>query len=327
MEDGTKFCPECGTKVVNSEQDSYHEPPRDNSKIYLGIVGGVLLLAGIGFGIYSYAGHKDQPVEVAEQTVSDGKSKADSNTTPSDPIRANISAGLMTDSRPVTNPQKWWEIIQGDWYDEYGNKLVTVQDNNINGCEIVSVYDIVGGGGLAHGTFRLRENEQEWDVKLSWNIRKSSGDSLSINGNLMLHKAKDYYYESIDGIHLGMSPEAVKQKLGEPTQILDKDNPVQIGDGKYYSGWCYKDKGLIISFTNGGADRITLPNGSKLRFDKSGLNCSNSPEEFAKAYSMHSVPQWQQPDDFYTSPCGIGNGEYLYFGKNMRNVTLTVYFN
>ncbi len=107
-----------------------------------------------------------------------------------DPIRANSSAGLMSvasrmDDRYV---EKALQIMQGDWYDDKGAKAMTISNRRINGCEVVGLFDMAGGGGRAAGTFRLREKGKEWDVRLSWDIKKGPGDTITINGKQTFHK-------------------------------------------------------------------------------------------------------------------------------------------
>ena len=107
-----------------------------------------------------------------------------------DPIRANIAAGKSSTASSLGwfYLDRYLQMLAGDWYDEKGNKLVTVNNRYINGCEVTSAYDFSGGGGQA-GTFRFAENGQEWDVRLSWHITNSADDSLTVNGKQILHRA------------------------------------------------------------------------------------------------------------------------------------------
>lgn len=108
-----------------------------------------------------------------------------------DPIRANIAAGKSNTGSSLdwVYINRYLQMLQGDWYDDKGNKLITVNNRYINGCEVKSAYDFAGGGGQGAGTFRFAENGQEWDVRLSWHITHSAGDSLTVNGNQILHRA------------------------------------------------------------------------------------------------------------------------------------------
>ena len=230
----------------------------------------------------------------------------------------------------VTHRMEWeyvsnaLQLIQGDWYDDNGTKVVTIYDKYINGCEVLSAYDFAGGGGFAVGIFRIQESTGERDIRIEWNIRRTPADYITVNDNQMLHKTQNYFFESIGGFHLGMSAASVEQKIGRPTRILTSKNPLRIGNDIHDRGWYYQDKGIIVTFNSKSIDCIILLKQSKLHFEKSGLNCLNTPEAFAKAYFMSCIPPWPSQDSGVYS---IGHGEFISFGKNMDSIWLTVYDN
>ena len=69
---------------------------------------------------------------------------------------------------------------------------------------------------------------------------------------------------------------------------------------------------------------IALLKGSKLCFEKSGLNCQSSLEEYAKAYGLQRTPQLPK-NRYMSSQASIGNGQTLYFGMDMEYVLLSIY--
>lgn len=292
-----------------------------NLALGIGIAALVLLLAGGGFAArhFGWLGKDDITMEAAAKQEAEEVA---------DPIRASIPMGTGNVNRKLDEKltEKFLRIIQGDWYDSKGRKLVTVGDMQINDCKIEGIYDLAGGGGLAGGTFRLQENGQEWDVRLDWNISKSDLDSLSVNGNQTLHRTANAAadLETVGGVCLGMMPEQVEQKLGKPSSNLGKDNAVTAGDYTFSKGWYYPDKGLIIVFGNGSVEGIALLKSSKLRFEKSGLNCQSSLEEYAKAYGLQKTPQLPK-NRYMSSQASIGNGQTLYFGMDMEYVLLSIY--
>lgn len=231
----------------------------------------------------------------------------------------------------VTNKMDWiyvqkaLSLMQGDWYDDSGVKVITINDKYINDCEVLSAYDFAGGSRFAVGVFRIQESTGVRDIRIEWNISRTSADHITINDNQTLHKTQSYFYESIGGFHLGMSSAIAEERLGKPTRILTTNNPLKIGSHVYPSGWYYQNKGLIITFNSKSIDRIILLKQSRLTFDKSGLNCSNTPEAFADAYSMSRIPPWPSAD--FNGVYSIGHGEFISFGKNMDNIMLTVYNN
>ncbi len=216
----------------------------------------------------------------------------------------------------AANREMKWEYVlrrlqamQGDWYDESGMMVLSINDTYINGCEIIAGYDFVGGNPGA-GVFRIREGAGTRDLRIGWNTKNSPADYITLNSDQMLHKTQAYYYESVAGIHLGMPAVAVRQVLGEPTSSSER-------------GWEYKDRGVSVSFDSGGVVGIRVYRTSGLRLDRSGLDCSASMEDFARAYSMERVPSW--PSEDYNRIYPIGYGEFIYFGKNMEYIALTLF--
>ena len=240
-------------------------------------------------------------------------------------VTISPSASAIANKMEWKYVQKALTLMQGDWYDDNGGRVITINDKYINGCEVLSAYDFAGGSSCAVGTFRIQESTGERDIRIEWNISRTSADYITINDNQTLHKTKNYFYESIGGFHLGMPFSLVEQKIGKPTRILTANSPLQIGNDVYNSGWYYQNEGIIITFNSKSIDRILLLKQSNLTFEKSGLNCSNTPEAFAKAYSMTHIPPWPSSD--FNGVYSIGHGEFISFGKNMDNVMLTVYNN
>lgn len=213
--------------------------------------------------------------------------------------------------------------LNGDWYDHDGNLVLQIHDGYINGCQILAVYDLAGATGHGDAQFRILESTGERMLQLSWWSRHTDRDSLKLNDSQMLHRvAKLSYHESVAGIHLGMDSAEVKSVLGEPSAT---------GDMKPYLGWTmygwyYADQKLIVTFDADCVDRIILLKGSSQVLKTTGLNCSNTPAEFAAAYHMKRVPKVDFADEYSDDGChDIGNGEYLSFGNHMSHIMLTIY--
>lgn len=231
----------------------------------------------------------------------------------------------------VTHQMEWpyilkaLQLMAGDWYDDSGIKVITVNDKYINSCEVLSAYDFAGSSSYGAGIFHIQERTGIREMRIEWHVNGSPADYITIDDAQMLHRTLPYYHESIGGFHLGMSTGAVEAKFGPPTRILTQNKPMRIGKDVYRTGWYYKDKGIIITFNSKSIDRITLLKQSRLHLSKSGLNCSNPPEAFAKAYAMTRTPPWPSSD--FNGVYAIGHGEYIVFGKDMNNIMLTVYDN
>ena len=134
------------------------------------------------------------------------------------------------------------QLMRGDWYTDNGTKVLSINDKYINGCEVLSVYDFAGGSNFASGIFRIQESTGIRDLKIHWKIFGERGDYITLNDTQMLHKTQNYFYESVSGIHLGMSADNVMHQLGHPGCSLSQSSPIRIGESSYTSGWYYPDK-------------------------------------------------------------------------------------
>lgn len=211
--------------------------------------------------------------------------------------------------------------MQGDWYDDNGVKILSINGKFINACEVLAAYDFAGSNSLGTGIFRIQESTGVREIKLDWNLNGTPISSISINDMQTLHKVRNYYYESVAGIHLGMSVEKVLQTLGNPTQIATAANPIYVSGDKIQNGWYYQDKEILVNFAGRSVNGINLFQHSNLRLERSGLNCSSSMQAFKKAYNMDEI------HEHYEGPQYIGHGEYIIFGKNMKYIGLTIYNN
>jgi hypothetical protein len=231
-----------------------------------------------------------------------------------------VQAMREMESQYVT---KALNIMDGDWYDHSGKLVLQIHDGCINGCKVLTGYDFAGGNSCANGQFRILESTGTRNLYLSWDIRHSGKDSIKLNDSQMLHRtARVSFNESIADIHLGMTSSEVKSVLGQPSQT---------GDLKPYwgmAGWYYDGKQMVITFDADCVDRIVLLKNSKATLAKSGLNCSNTPYEFAQAYHMNRVPKVDYNEKYTFDGChSIGDDEYLSFGNHMDYIMLTNYSN
>ena len=214
-------------------------------------------------------------------------------------------------------------LMEGDWYDAVGNRVLQIGGGYINGCRVLAAYDFAGGSSHGAGRFDILESTGSRSLYLTWNIRHADTDSIKLNDHQMLHRtAKPPFNESIAGIHLGMTSAEVTAVLGAPPQTGDLSPYV----GTY--GWYYPDLRIAVTFDADTVDRILLLRGSRAVLEHSGLNCENAPYEFAQAYQMKRVPKINYDDRYSGSGCyGIGGEEYLSFGNRMEYVMLSKYWN
>ena len=214
-------------------------------------------------------------------------------------------------------------LMEGDWYDADGNRVLEIGGGYINGCRVLAAYDFAGASSHGAGRFDILESTGSRSLYLTWDIRHADTDSIKLNDHQMLHRtAKPPFNESISGIHLGMTSAEVAAVLGAPPQVLNLSPYVNT------YGWYYPDLRIAVTFDADTVDRILLLQGSRAVLERSGLNCTNEPYEFAQAYQMKRVPKINYDDRYSGSGCyGIGGEEYLSFGNRMEYVMLSKYWN
>ena len=119
-----------------------------------------------------------------------------------------------------------------------------------------------------------------------------------------------------------MTAAEVTATLGTPPQVLNLSPYVNT------HGWYYPDLRIAVTFDADTVDRILLLKGSRVVLERSGLNCGNTPYEFAQAYQMKHVPQVRYDDSNVFTGChAIGDDEYLSFGNRMEYIELSKYWN
>lgn len=214
-------------------------------------------------------------------------------------------------------------LMEGDWYDADGNRVLQIGGGYINGCRVLAAYDFAGGSSHGAGRFDILESTGSRSLYLTWDIRHADTDSIKLNDHQMLHRtAKPPFNESIAGIHLGMTSAEVTAVLGTPPQTGDLSPYV----GTY--GWYYPDLRIAVTFDADTVDRILLLKGSRAVLEHSGLNCENTPYEFAQAYHMKRIPEVRYDDSNVFTGChAIGGEEYFSFGNRMEYVMLSKYWN
>lgn len=203
---------------------------------------------------------------------------------------------------------KYASIIEGEWYDTSGNLVLSIHGHSINGCDIAFFRDLAGGSGQADGMVAIHEDSGQRLLHLSWHITHRKNDVITLNDSQALHRSPtDYYYESVHGIHLGMSAKEVRHVIGEPSFI---------DSSQYTSKWHYSDLKMVLGFERGSVAFIYLYPGCPYTFDRSDLNCDNNIGDFTKFYQTKLSQRGQN-----MSSISIGNNEYLeyiYFQQENR---------
>ena len=217
-----------------------------------------------------------------------------------------IEAQQMSVDSVVRASQK----VSGEWYDARGNKVLTISNGYINGCLIVGGADFVGGYPGA-GVFIIQEAQGRKAIHLEW-LGNGEHRTLIMNKKDQLtNRLQKEHYESVRGVHLGMTRQQVIDLLGMPSS----------SDVRGRETLRYEDLGLSIGIDHNMVVVITIT-GKGSHFDKSGLGVDASMIEYYNFYQFNRMPS-ELSKDKYQGPFAIGHGEYIFF--NGKEITLTIY--
>lgn len=207
--------------------------------------------------------------------------------------------------------------LKGDWYNADNKLVLSINDNYINACQVAKLINLVGGSTNGGGIFRIAENNGSRDLHIGWHVRGNEHDSLYYGGQT-LHKKSAGYFESVDGVYLGMSKAQVIATIGAPDQV---------GTSKDDWDLLYSRRGMQLALSNDSVVGITIRENGTARFDRTGFGCRTSLDSYYKSYKLERRPS--APTEPYTSngAYGIGRGEYLVFDEYPRSILLTIYSN
>lgn len=213
--------------------------------------------------------------------------------------------------------------LQGQWYDQEGDVVLDFQGNTVNGCEIVGVYRPAGGGTDFSCIIRIVEAEGYRDMPVICESMypASYHSHIILNGDnhdrskgtLLLRTTEPRYYESVGGIGIDMTEDAVRAKYGSPDRMEQK---------KGMTIWTYQKLGLELTMYKQRVQIIKIYQYGDRHFDRTGFNCANLPYEFQTAYGFKTAPKPGQYGAY-----GIGHGEYLWFNDYPNSITLCTYWN
>ena len=219
-----------------------------------------------------------------------------------------IEAQQMSVDSVVRASQK----VSGEWYDARGNKVLTISNGYINGCLIVGGADFVGGYPGA-GVFIIQEAQGRKAIHLEW-LGNGEHRTLIMNKKDQLtNRLQKEHYESVRGVHLGMTRQQVIDLLGMPSS----------SDVRGRETLRYEDLGISIDIDHNMVVVITIT-GKGSHFDKSGLGVDASMIEYYNFYQFNRMPS-ELSKDIFQGPFSIGHGEYIFFSG--KEISLTVYSN
>ncbi len=218
-----------------------------------------------------------------------------------------IEAAQMPIDSVIRTSQKF----AGDWYDTNGNKVLSISTGYINGCRIVDGTDFAGGYPGA-GVFIIQEAQGRKAIHLVW-LGDGEHKTLIMNRTVQLtNSLQKEYYESVNGVYLGMTRQQVINLLGTPTSTNKEYS---------YETLHYTDLGFKVGIEYNMVTNITIT-GKGGHFEKSGLGIDSSMIDYYNFYQFNRMPSEFSKDKFQ-GPFSIGHGEYIFF--NGKEVSLTVY--
>ncbi|AEB99607.1 hypothetical protein [Selenomonas sputigena] len=167
------------------------------------------------------------------------------------------------------------ERLEGTWYDEDGNAVLTIEGNTINGCEVVGGDRLANGPGSGSLDFIIGEAAGTRTLRIGWLLFGGPGDYIRLNdGEALQRTLNPACSESVEGVRLGMRTRAVRERLGAG-QELSRENACRAGDDTFAYGWHYPGKGLIVLHKDDIVTGLVLLPESNLYFDRSGLGAND----------------------------------------------------
>ena len=207
----------------------------------------------------------------------------------------------------------WLEPAAGDWYTTKGEFAMTIEGDSLNGNKINDMSNCTFGYPRT-GTFTINENNAPRNIKLEV-LGNKSHQYLVIDGITLLRRSQfPAYNESVGGIYLGMTKDALQSLYKEPTSST-KENDVEC--------WNYDTHKFAVLFKNDIVSAIRLFKGSDRKFDKSLLGADDTPAAYASAYSFEDNVVDVVEAKVASNGYKIDQGEFFYFRPDY--VELSIY--
>lgn len=213
--------------------------------------------------------------------------------------------------------------LQGKWHDINGNAILNIQDNTVNGCAIVGIYQPSGGESDFSCIIRIIEADGYRDLSvIGENLQNDSYHAhIILNGNnqtnrestLLMKTEAAKCYESVGGIYLDMTEKEVLTKYGNPDQIQHLKSWINLDT------WKYEKLGLELTMRYQRVWIIKIYKNGNRHFDRTGLNCANEIYEFQFAYRFNRIPRAGQYGAY-----SVGHGEYLWFDNYPNSITMSM---
>ena len=133
----------------------------------------------------------------------------------------------------------------GKWCDESGHHWVDLTPDRINGVRISNAENIEINGSDGSADLIIADISGDWTLKVTWH-NGDDGRYITLDGlKLVPMKNQAPVCETIGGIYLDMSQDALKRVYGQGNILSDE----QVYDmcGVNCDGWYYPNNKLIIT--------------------------------------------------------------------------------
>ncbi len=209
--------------------------------------------------------------------------------------------------------KEWLKPAEGEWYTTAGELAMTIENDTINGAKVTGMGDCTFGYPRT-GTFTVNENNADKTMKLEVLGNKSHQYLVVDDKTLLRRSLYPAYNESVGGIYLGMTKDALKNLYKEPASTATENG---------LERWNYDSHKFAVLFKNDIVAAIRIFKGSDRKFDKSLLGADDTAGAYTTAYNFEeetaAVVEASTPSTGYK----IDQGEFFYFRPDY--VELSIY--
>jgi hypothetical protein len=208
--------------------------------------------------------------------------------------------------------QQWLEPACGDWYSTKGNLIMSVQDDYINGCKVISssncTYDYP-----RTGTFEIAESAGNRNMKLDL-LGNDIHQYLVVDDKMVLRRSiYPEYVESVNGIYIGMTKEDFLKQAAQPANTISEDGTER---------WEYDADKYAVIFKSNVVVGVRLYKGSTRHFDKSKLGADDTPAAYAQTYGMSETPVVPETKGAVSPGYKTSHGEMMVFSPDYVELTI-----
>lgn len=231
-------------------------------------------------------------------------------TTTTDTTTATTTATPAVSTVPGVSD--WLEPAVGEWYDTNGQLAMTITESAINNCPVTALTDMTLDYPRT-GRFTVAQADGEKTIKLDL-LGHKSHQYLIVNDRTPLRRSLNGdHYETLGNLYLGMTKDALVAAYGQPASTT----PDQGGER-----WSYTTPHVDVVLQGNLVMTIRAYSDSNLAFAQSGLTAVSTPDEYAKAYGLETVPTIPTEAGTSSPAYNLPQGERLHFGQGFVELSV-----